>query len=64
MVATLGVQVEGFQWLDMDVVESEDLGLWIRLDREGELRFLLLRWEYILALDIQGGPGKPIGIRS
>jgi hypothetical protein len=33
------------------VSESDDLGMWIQFNRDGESRDFLLRWEYILAVD-------------
>jgi hypothetical protein len=50
--------------LTVSVEESEDMGLWIRIPREDQMHFLLIRWEYILSIDLQSGMGKLIGIRS
>ena len=41
-----------------------DMGLWLRLDREDGMHFFLLRWEYVLAIDIQSGMGRLIGMGS
>jgi hypothetical protein len=50
--------------LTVSVEESEDMGLWIRIPREDQMHFLLIRWEYILSIDMQSGTGRLIGIRS
>lgn len=50
--------------LTVSVEESEDMGLWIRIPREDQMHFLLIRWEYILSIDLQSGMGRLIGIRS
>ena len=45
------------------VQETNDLGLWIRADREDGPHLLLVRWEYILAVDFPVGETKTIGLR-
>ena len=50
--------------ITVSVEESEDMGLWIRIPREDQMHFLLIRWEYILSIDMQSGTGRLIGIRS
>ena len=32
--------------------ETEDLGIWIRIERGKEERCFLLRWEYVLGVDV------------
>jgi hypothetical protein len=34
------------------IQETEELGIWIRIERGEEERCFLLRWEYILGLDV------------
>jgi len=34
------------------VQETEDLGVWIRVERGQEERCFLLRWEYVLGIDV------------
>jgi hypothetical protein len=46
------------------VEESEDLGLWLRLSREGQPTFFLLRWEYILGIELLAETGKVVGLRT
>lgn len=54
---TAGIEVGSLSWLEVDVEESEDLGLWIRIER-GPKRELLLG-----ALGIHPG-GKFAGTSS
>ena len=50
--------------ISVSVEESEDLGLWIRIPREDQIHFFLLRWEYILGIDLPSGTGRLIGMRG
>lgn len=50
--------------LVLDIVESEDLGLWVRLMREEQSHVILLQWHYILAIDIPERPRSLVGIRG
>ncbi len=58
------VTVPEMRALEVDIVESEDLGLWIRLYRDGREHFLLLRWDYILAIDIEEQTRKVVGLKA
>ena len=48
----------------VSIEESEDLGLWIRLQREDQVHLFLLRWEYILGIDLPSGLGKIVGLKG
>jgi hypothetical protein len=48
----------------VSIEESEDLGLWIRVSREDQLTFFLLRWEYILGLELLSGRGRVVGLTA
>ena len=48
----------------VSVEESEDLGLWLRFSREDRIHFFLLRWEYILGVDLPSGLGKVMGLKG
>jgi len=50
--------------LSVSIEESEDLGLWIRLQREDQIHLFLLRWEYILGIDLPSGLGKIVGLKG
>ena len=47
----------------VSVEESEEIGLWIRIPRERQMHLFLLRWEYILGIDLQSGTGKLLGMQ-
>lgn len=64
ILATVDIFVESMCWLEIDVVESEDLGLWIRVDRAGKMHFLLLRWDFILAIDVKEQTRRAVGLKS
>jgi hypothetical protein len=46
------------------VEEANDLGLWVRAQREDGDHILLIRWEYVLSVDFPAGGVKRAGIRS
>ncbi len=50
--------------ITVSVEESEDLGLWIRTPRADQMHFFLLRWDYVLAVDLPSGMGKLIGLKG
>ena len=46
------------------VHETEDLGIWIRIERGGEEHCFLLRWEYVLGIDVPNeAAGKLMGLK-
>lgn len=57
----LGSQ-SGNMVMQADVVESEDLGLWVLTYRDGVPRNMLLRWEYILAIEKPAEVGSIFGV--
>jgi hypothetical protein len=64
ILATVEVEVEPWCWLEVDVAESEDLGLWIRIGGTGATQLLLLRWECILAVGVtERQRGAVMGLR-
>jgi hypothetical protein len=45
------------------VHETEDLGVWIRIERGEEEHCFLLRWEYILGIDVPNeAPASLMGL--
>ncbi|MGD0522050.1 MAG: hypothetical protein ABSA48_12405 [Terracidiphilus sp.] len=50
--------------VNADVEESEDLGVWLRLERNGPSKFFLLRWEFIVGIEVNDEKGKVIGLRG
>jgi hypothetical protein len=64
VLATADILVEPMCWFEIDVVESEELGLWIRVERAGKMHFLLLRWDFILAIDVEQQARRSVGLTS
>ena len=62
-----GMRQAGLEVLDaggftFDVHESSDHGLWVRAEYEDGRHLLLIRWEYILAMDVSGGEIRTEGL--
>jgi hypothetical protein len=60
----VGVDLAEGSSLSIFIEESEDLGLWVRLPREDQVHLFLLRWEYILGIDLPSGLGKVVGLKG
>jgi hypothetical protein len=46
------------------VHETEDLGIWIRIERGEEEHCFLLRWDYILGIDVPNeASGNLLGLK-
>ena len=45
------------------VRDTDDLGIWISLDREDGEHVLLIRWEYVLSIDLRAGETKTVGLK-
>jgi len=45
------------------VDETDDLGLWVRIRREGGEHLLLIRWEYVLSMDVEVAKQKEPGFQ-
>ena len=48
----------------VSVEEPDDFGLWIRLSRDDQTHFFLLRWEYVLGIDLRSGASKVMGLKG
>jgi len=60
-LAALKLAESAFLWVYVE--ESDDLGLWARVNREDGDHLVLIRWEYVLAIDIPVGEPKSLGLR-
>jgi len=47
-----------------EVEETDDMGVWLRLYRKPDSRFFLLRWDFILGVELSAEPGKIVGLRG
>jgi hypothetical protein len=50
--------------VQLDVQDTDDMGVWARVGREDGDHFVLIRWEYILGLDFPEGKTMAIGIKG
>jgi len=64
ILALAAVNVPDNDRMLVSIEESEDLGLWIRVSREDQLTFFLLRWEYILGVELLSGRGRVVGLTA
>jgi hypothetical protein len=64
ILAPAAVNVPDNDRVLVSIEESEDLGLWIRVSREDQLTFFLLRWEYILGVELLSGRGRVVGLKA
>lgn len=45
-----------------DIEEAGDRGLWVRIDYEDGRHLFLIRWEYILGMDVSTGETETKGL--
>jgi hypothetical protein len=45
------------------VDETDDLGLWVRISRQQGEHRLLIRWEYVLSIDVEVAEKKELGFQ-
>jgi hypothetical protein len=57
----VGLHVSPFS---AEVHEPDDLGIWIRNPRETNLNVFLLRWEFILGIEVPVDAGKVVGLKG
>ena len=43
---------------------SDDIGIWVRVERGSHFNALLLRWEFILGIELPVDTGKVVGLRG
>jgi hypothetical protein len=55
-LAALNLEESQFLWVYVD--DSDDGGLWARVPREDGDHLVLIRWEYVLSIDIPVGQSK------
>jgi hypothetical protein len=61
VLQTAGVQVPESRTTWFVVKESDTLGIWAYLPREDGMHILLIRWEYIFAVDLPEGEVRTEG---
>jgi hypothetical protein len=60
-LAALELTESPFVWVKIE--DSDDVGIWIRVEREDGDHLVLVRWEYILSMDFIVGQPKTLGLR-
>jgi hypothetical protein len=60
-LAALNLAESQFIWAYVD--DSDDGGLWARVAREDGDHQVLIRWEYVLSIDVPVGPPKTLEMR-
>ncbi len=46
------------------VEETDEIGMWVRVARQDGDHTLLIRWEFVLSLDLPPEAARRIGLRS
>ena len=60
-LAAVNLAESSFLWVYAE--DTDDMGLWARISREDGDHLVLIRWEYVLAIDFPAGQVKTLGIR-
>ncbi len=63
VLQSAAVNIAESPFLRVDVEESDDIGIWARVNREDGDHLLLVRWEYVLSMDVPVGRPKVLGLR-
>jgi hypothetical protein len=50
-------------FLSVRVEDSDDIGTWVRVNREDGDHLVLVRWEYVVSMDFPMGQPKMLGLR-
>lgn len=46
------------------IEDTDELGMWVRVTREDGTHWLLVRWEFVLSVDVVPPEGKRIGLST
>lgn len=52
-----------FSGLSVYVQDTDDIGIWARIDREDGRHIVLIRWDYVLTIDFELGEEKAAGVQ-
>ena len=50
--------------IGLHVVDTDDMGLWVWVSRRDGDHLVLVRWDYVLAVDFLAGETRIMGIRG
>lgn len=45
------------------VQDTDDIGIWARIEREDGEHIVLVRWDYVLSVDFPAGETKTVGLK-
>jgi hypothetical protein len=62
ILESTGVHLRDSAGVLVEVAETDDLGIWIRIDRQDIKHFFLVRWEYVLAVDFPDLKQPAVGV--
>ncbi|MGA2350029.1 MAG: hypothetical protein ABSF70_06310 [Terracidiphilus sp.] len=59
------VSVDTLEPFTVEVEDSsDDIGIWVRVERGSHINVLLLRWEFILGIELPLDTGNVVGLRG
>jgi hypothetical protein len=61
---TLGMELPESPLVQLEVRDTDDMGVWTRVIREDGNHLVLVRWDYILGLEFLEGETPVIGIKG
>jgi hypothetical protein len=57
--------VDALEPLTVEVEDSsDDVGIWVRVERGSQINALLLRWEFILGIELSAISSNVVGLRG
>lgn len=63
VLSSANVRIAESAGLLVYVQDTDDIGIWVRIDREDGEHLVLVRWDYVLSVDFPAGETKTIGLR-
>jgi hypothetical protein len=57
------VEVSSSAGLPVYVQDTDDIGIWARIDRADGDHLVLIRWGFVLSVDFVAGETKTVGLR-
>jgi len=57
------VQTDALAGLSIYVQDTDDIGLWARIDRRDGRDIVLIRWDYVLTIDFELGDTKAVSLQ-
>jgi len=57
------IRVSSNAGLPVYVQDTDDIGIWARIDRADGDHLVLIRWDYVLSVDFVAGETKTVGLK-